>query len=81
MLEVRPRLCGKEDIPTLWAGVVRPVRGVKPLGNTPRTDRMMAWEANLPLDDPSFWTKRAAFREADDAAFAAGGLYAVLGPE
>ncbi len=39
---------------------------------------MIAWKANLPLDDPGFWVESPAFCKADDAAFTAVGLYAVL---
>lgn len=81
VLEVRPRLCGKEDIPAYRAPIVRPLRGTKPLGNAPRAYHVVAGETDLPFDDASFWTERAAFREADDAAFAAVGLYAVFDPE
>ena len=39
---------------------------------------MIAGEADFPFDNASLVTERAIFREADDAAFAAVGLYAVL---
>lgn len=39
---------------------------------------MVTGKAHLPLDDTGLGAKRAAFCEADDAAFAAVGPYAVL---
>lgn len=78
VLEVRPWLCGEEDVTAYRARVAGGALGIHPRGDASRADRVLAREADLPLDDTGLGAKGAAFCEADDATFAAGGLYAVL---
>ena len=61
------------------ARIVRGARGTKPRGDTPRAYRVVTGKAHLPLDDTGRGAECAAVCEADDAAFAAVGPYAVLG--
>ena len=52
MLEIRARLSGEEDPPAERARVFSGARGIEPRGNTHGTYRMIAWQADFPLDDP-----------------------------
>ena len=78
MLEVWPGLYGKEDIPTYWARIFGSACRIEPDSNASGTYFVVAWEADFPLDNSTPGAKRATFCEADDAAFATAGLYAVL---
>ncbi len=78
MLEIRARLGGKEDFSTEWARIFGSARGIKPCGDAVGAYRVFAWKSNLALNDPSLRAEGPAYCEADDAAFTAVGLYAVL---
>lgn len=68
----------KKNTAAYRARIVGRAPGIKLGGDTPRAYRVVAGKAHLPLDDTGLGAKRASFCEADDAAFAAVGPYAVL---
>ena len=78
ILEIQPRLYGEKNTTAYRARIIGRAPRIKPGGDTPRAYRMVAGKAHLRLDDTGLGAKRAAFCEADDAAFAAVGPYAVL---
>ena len=63
-LEVRSRLRWKKCTSTYGAGVIV----VKPRGDAVRADKVVAWEANLALDDTGSCRERADLLQAYHAA-------------